>query len=104
MTKVRFAEPAEYDLVAIEHYIQAELCNPTSAERIIKGIIDVSYSLAKFPKRHSFVNDDFLARLGIRLTMFESYNIFYVYDEKNDIVYIIRVLYERQDWKNVLRP
>ena len=104
MIDVKFTEPAEHDLVMIEHYIHVELCNPISAENLVRGIIERAKSLAKFPKRHPFANDELLRRLGIRLTWFENYNIFYVYDEENNVVNILRVLYDRQDWKNLLIP
>ena len=37
MAKVVFTEPAEYDLMDIEHYIFVELCNPQASERIFAG-------------------------------------------------------------------
>jgi toxin ParE1/3/4 len=103
MIKVRFAEPAEYDLINIEHYIYVELCNPEAADRIVMGILLQAESLTRFPERHPFVSDDLLERLGIRLTWFESYNIFYIYDELKGVVNIIRILYDKQDWKSILR-
>ena len=87
MASVVFTEPAEYDLLDIEYYIFVDLNNPQASERVIDGILD----------------DELLFRLGLRMTRFDNYNIFYYYNEQQDIVYIIRVLYNKADWKNILK-
>ncbi len=35
--------------------------------------------------------------MNIRMTRFDNYYIFYYYDMEKDIVYIIRVLYNKAD-------
>ena len=37
------------------------------------------------------------------MTRFDNYNILYNYNALQNVVYIIRVLYNRVDWKNILR-
>ena len=54
-----------------------------------------------FPKEHQLVNDSILARLGFRMTWYENYNIFYIKNEFEDILHIIRVLYDKKDWKKI---
>lgn len=97
-----FTEPAEYDLLDIEYHIFVHLCNPQAAKRISEGILGVAESLSKYPMRHPLINDDLLKRVGLRMTCFDNYNIFYYYDMENDVVYIVRVLYNKVDWKNIL--
>lgn len=58
---------------------------------------------AEYPEGHPLVNEELLGRMGIRITYFDNYNIFYYYDMQNDIVYIIRVLYNKADWQNILK-
>lgn len=48
------------------------------------------------------VRDELLSRLGIRTTYFDNYSIFYIYNEEEDVVYIIGVLYNKTDWKSIL--
>ena len=103
MANVVFTEPAEYDLLDIEYYIFVGLNNPQASERIIDGILDAAESLADFPEDHPLLDDELLCRLGLRMTRFDNYNIFYYYNEQQDIVYIIRVLYNKADWKNILK-
>ena len=97
-----FTEPAEYDLLDIEYYTFVDLCNPQAAQRISDGILGAAGKLAEYPEGHPLVGDELLGRMGIRITYFDNYNIFYYYDMQNDVVYIIRVLYNKADWQNIL--
>ena len=103
MARVVFTEPAEYDLLYIEYYIFVDLCNPQAAQRISDGILGAAGKLAEYPEGHPLVGDELLGRMGIRITYFDNYNIFYYYDMQNDVVYIIRVLYNKADWQNILK-
>lgn len=98
-----FTEPAEYDLLDIEYYIFVDLNNPQASERVIDGILDAAEKPEDFPEEHPLLDDELLRRLGLRMTRFDNYNIFYYYNEQQDIVYIIRVLYNKADWKSILK-
>lgn len=103
MPIVKFTQPAEFDLQLIENYIAYELQNPQAADDTIDGISEEAEKLATFPEKHQFVSDPVLARLGFRMTWYGNYNIFYIYDEFEEIVHIIRVLYDKQDWRTILK-
>ena len=102
MAKVVFTEPAEYDLMDIEHYIFAELCNPQASERITEGILQSAEKLTDFPTKHPLLNDPLLNAVGLRMTRFDNYNTFYYYNKDVDVVYVIRILYNKADWQNIL--
>ncbi len=103
MASVVFTEPAEYDLLDIEYYIYVDLCNHQAAERISNGILDAAEKLGEYPIGHPLVNDELLKSVGLRMTYFDNYNIFYYYDMQKDIVYIIRILYNKVDWQGLFR-
>lgn len=103
MASVVFTEPAEYDLLDIEYYIFVDLCNPQASVRITEGILDAAEKLGDYPTGHPLVDDELLRSLGLRMTRFDNYNIFYHYDKEDDVVYIIRVLYNKVDWKTMLK-
>jgi len=103
VARVVFTEPAEYDLLDIEYYIFVDLCNPQAAQRISDGILDAAGKLEEYPEGYPLVGDELLGRMGIRTTYFDNYNIFYFYDVQNDVVYIIRILYNKADWQNILK-
>ena len=103
MANVVFTEPAEYDLLDIEYYIFVDLCNPQAAQRISDGILDTAEKLSEYPTAHPLIDDELLRSVGLRMTYFDSYNIFYYYDLRNNVVYIIRVLYNKVDWQSLLK-
>lgn len=103
MASVVFTEPAEYDLLDIEYYIFVELCNPQASQRITDGILNAAKNLSDYPTEHPLVDDELLRSVGLRMTCFDNYNIFYYYDTGNDTVYIIRILYHKVDWQSVLK-
>ena len=59
--------------------------------------------MGEYPTGHSLVDDELLRRVGLRMTRFDNYNIFYHYDREDDVVYIIRILYNKADWQNILK-
>lgn len=103
MARLEFTEPTEYDLLDIEHYIFVDLCNPQAAQRIIKGILDTVEKLGDYPMGHPVLKDELLRRIGLRMTYFDNYNIFYYYSTENDVVYVIRILHNKVDWQWLLK-
>ena len=102
MVKLEISNPATADLIAIEHYIAIELYNEQAAFKIIDGILDLCEKLKCNPKRYPLVRFEKLRILGIRIAFYQNYNIFYRYEEIEETVTIIRVLYNKNDWKDLL--
>jgi len=40
--------------------------------------------------------------MGVRFMPVESYNAFYIIDEEKSVVHILRILYNRKEWQNIL--
>ena len=51
--------------------------------------------------QHIFRRSIFMRCLRLRMTRFDNYNIFNYYHMQNDVVYIIRVLYNKVDWQSL---
>ena len=90
MVRVVFTEPAEYDLLDIEHYIFTDLCNPQAAKRISDGILYTAEQLAEYPVGHPLVDDELLRRVGLRMAYFENYNVFYFYRKNCLLISFLR--------------
>ena len=99
---IEITEPAESDLKNIRLYIEEELLEPNTAIKIIDEIGESIVSLEELPMRNALVCDARLAKLGIRRAMVKNYIIFYIVDEKESEVTIIRILYSKRNWINLL--
>ncbi|NMM65082.1 type II toxin-antitoxin system RelE/ParE family toxin [Clostridium sp. P21] len=99
---IQITEPAEEDLYEIGVYISKELLEPETAKKVISKIAKEINSLADMPLRNALVVDERLAYNGIRKIIVNNYIIFYVVNDESKTVTIIRVLYSRRDWLNLL--
>lgn len=99
---ILITEPAERDLYEIGAYISKELLEPKTAKKVISKIAKGINSLEDMPLGNALVVDDRLAYKGIRKVLIDNYIVFYIVTEEEKIVTIIRILYSRRNWINLL--
>lgn len=99
---IEITEPAESDLYQIGSYIAKELQEPGLAQKLVSKIGDAILSLDEMPCRNGLVKDEQLSHQGIRKLLIDNYVIFYIVREENKMVTILRILYGRRDWMNIL--
>jgi toxin ParE1/3/4 len=99
---IEITEPAERDLLEISNYIAKELMEPSIAMKLINKIGDVILDLEEMPFRNGLVLDERLAHLGIRRIIVNNYTVFYIVSEEGNVVTIIRILYSKREWMNLL--
>lgn len=100
--KVFMTQPAADDLKGIAAYIANELREPFIAKKLVGRIKEAVMSLTEMPARHSLVADEKLAIQEIRKIMVDRYIVFYAVSEKDATVTVVRILYGRRDWVNLL--
>jgi len=100
--KVLLTQPAADDLKEIAAYIANELRQPAIAKKLVEKIKEVVMSLSGMPERHSLVVDEKLANQGIRKIMIDKYIVFYIVSKKYETATVVRILYARRDWSNLL--
>lgn len=98
--EVIITEPAEKDLNDIADYIAFTLQNISAALKLVSDIKEAILSLANAPMRFEVTRDERLAMLGIRKIIISNYLIFYTVSNAN--VSIIRILYCKRDWLNII--
>jgi toxin ParE1/3/4 len=98
---IDFSELAENDLFDILQYITKVLKASASAEKLYEQIIKKIKSVSNNPYSIPFVKDEVLKSKGIRVIHVNNYSVFYILDEINEKMIIIRILYSRRDWKNL---
>ena len=92
---------AEEDILNTVKYIADVLKAPTAANNLLDEIERHEKILESTPNIYPLVPDKYLAQEGLRFTMIKNYLMFYKINEKN--VTVIRFLYGRRDWKNILK-
>ena len=93
---------ATEDLKGIASYIAIELQEPSIAKKLVGNIKEAIMSLEQIPTRYSLLHDVNLAVQGIRKLVVDNYIVFYIVSEKDNGVTIVRILYSRRDWVNLL--
>lgn len=99
---LRITEAAEKDLNSITDYIAFELRDPSAAWNQIERIQAILYALRQTPERYGIVQDPYLAQRGVRKIPIDHYLVFYTVDSLHGIVTILRVLYGRRDWEQLV--
>ncbi len=100
--KVLMTEPATGDLLATARYIAKELKEPAAAKNLVEKIREAVMSLSEMPIRHALVTEERLAFLGIRKLPVDNYIVLYVVSETDTVVTVVRILYSRRDWEQLL--
>ena len=99
---IEITEPAENDLFEIGYYIAKELLEPIIARKIVDKIASAIIKLEEMPFRNALVADKRLALQGIRKIIIDNYIAFYIVSEELKTVTIIRILYGKREWNNLL--
>ena len=99
---VLMTHTATEDLKSIASYIANELREPSIAKKLVRHLKETVMSLEQMPTRYSLLRDTNLAVQGIRKIMADNYIVFYIVSEKDNVVTIVRILYSRRDWANLL--
>ena len=90
---------AEEDIADQTDYIAFDLKSPETAINMVRGFRKTINSLSTFPQSHELDEDEELAKYGIRKTYYKNYKIFFLINEHEKIVYILRVFHMRVDSK-----
>ena len=101
--KVLLTEPAKIDVRNTINYIGNVLKTPVAADRLLTKIEAGVASLSAMPQRCALADDPSLALQKVRYLIIEKYFAFYQIDETTGTVHILRFLYEKSDWKNILK-
>lgn len=100
--KIFLTRKAYGDLRDIYHYIKEELQNKSSALKIIDEIEERIRVLKDYPLSGSPVKDKILLKKGYRKLIINNYIALYTCDDHGKIVNIIRVIYGKRDYLNLI--
>lgn len=100
---LHITKKAEEDLNAAADYIELHLFNPQAADALLDKAEKELSSLTEKPQIHKLVDDPFLKELGIRFILVNNYIAFFLIHEEEKTVYIIRFLYGKRNWIQLLK-
>lgn len=100
--RIDITGPAKTDIREIARYIANELKEPEIAENHVDQILEGIFSLEDMPARAATVRDDLLAAEGVRGIRIRNYTVFFRIDESRKVITVIRVMYMRRNWQDLL--
>ena len=101
MFNLRTTKEVGNDVDNLVAYIVYSLKNGQAASRFLEQYDKQILNLAIFPYGYRGIGIKYQG-YEIRMKPFLTYNIFFVVDEKTHQITILRVLKDRQNWKNML--
>ncbi len=100
MYKISFSPEAVDDLKEIKQYIKDELCNEQAAKNTVAKILKKIKLLSDFPESGSSLSAIIGFDTDYRYLVCDNYIAFYRIENKN--VLIVRVLYGRRNYMQIL--
>ena len=100
--KIQFSKDSRKDLKDIYIYIKYNLQEPITAKKLIDKIRKEIYKLENNPTIYAIIRDEIIKKRGIRRIKVNNYIVFYKVEEKNKIVEIVRIMYGRRIWRNIV--
>jgi len=94
---VNYTENSEQDLQEIFDYISDVLLVPETADKQVSRIMETVESLNFMPFRHPVYDYEPWRSRGVRAVPVDNYLIFYLPNEPEGAVEILRIIYARRD-------
>ncbi|MBR2257520.1 MAG: type II toxin-antitoxin system RelE/ParE family toxin [Blautia sp.] len=107
MTSERFSyaltEIAEEDVEEAFDYITNELHNPEAASSFADELDEKLEEICRTPKSGRPVHNPYLKRDGIRRVLVKNYIAYYLIDETEAKIVVLRVVYNRRNQDEILK-
>lgn len=97
---VEYSKESKQDLIGIKQYIKYNLQEPEIAQKLISKIRKEINDLKDNPEIYAIIDDDIIKKIEIRKMIVDNYIVFYRIN--NNKVQIVRIMYGRRNWINLL--
>ncbi|MEE0884463.1 MAG: type II toxin-antitoxin system RelE/ParE family toxin [Faecalimonas sp.] len=95
--QVKISQQVKTDLRDIYEYIAFTLLSPENASKLLSTLEKKILSLENFPKRFKLYHDKLWHDQELRVMPVNNFLIFYICDNQNQIVTILRIMYCGRD-------
>ena len=103
MYKLKISKLYKEDVSSSYNYIKYKLEAPMASNNLKKEIKEKMNKIKENPQIRPLVQDKYLASLGYRLINVKNYMLFYIINEDDKHIKIIRFLYNKRNWMNILK-
>lgn len=100
--RITLTRRAVEDIKDIGDYISFMLLEPDISTNFIKSLKNSISQLKLFPYKFPLIQDDHLQNQGIHCMPHKNYYIFYKVIESIQTVIVLRIGYNKRNWKNIL--
>lgn len=100
--KLVVSKPAEKDLADILQYISKDLSAPKAASDFLDEVLKCYDNVSANPLMYALCDNDRLKNKKYRKAIIKNYIMFYRVDETSHTIYIMRFIYGRRDYINLL--
>lgn len=97
---IEYSAEAKEDFIEIKQYIKYKLQEPEIANNLISKIKKSIKTLKDNPEIYTIIDDDLIRKLETRKLIVDNYIVFYRI--KNDSIEIVRIMYGKRNWINLL--
>ena len=94
---------AQADIDETLEYISTVLSNPFAAKALLVSIEKKINNILAFPLSYPSIDNLFVKKQNVRKVVIKSYILYYLYDEENDSVYILRLLYGKRNLDEIIK-
>ena len=105
--KAKISDAADKDLKEIYRYIRDTLQNRSAAEKFLRDTVEAACSLQDYPYSHAIVSTnacpDTIVEEVRQFNYRENYCFFYMIEEEEKIVTIIKIVNNRMDQSKILK-
>lgn len=101
--QIHITKKAEQDLMNAAEYIEFTLLNPQAADELLDKAEEAIESLNTLPQRNKLIEDPVLKAWGIRFILVNNYVAFYTINEEAKAVHILRFVYGKRNWLQLLK-
>ena len=102
MFEIYITDKAENDVLENALYIKDVLHSEIAANNLVDDFYKTIQKLADLPQYYPIVNNDLLKPYGIRFLQIRNYTVFFNISENDKKVFILRFIYSRRNWKELL--
>lgn len=101
--RILLTKNAKDDLIEIRNHITYELMSPDISKKFIYGLRKSISQLYYLPYKFPQVKTKYIDRQSCRYMPYKNFLIFYEVKEQETVIYILRILYKKRNWSEILR-